>query len=146
MFSEVFCHRNHLNKQVELAQSEAIAASAEVTLVEIELSAEMNQMQRFLDYVALVTGRKIVRRLLGSVQWVIENGEDATDESEEQDADDEDSNDEGGSEERQADAKNDNPNGSGNESEGDEQSSDDDEDPCGADAESWCVIHSNLNC
>lgn len=31
MFSEVFRHRNHFNKQVELAQSEAIAASAEVT-------------------------------------------------------------------------------------------------------------------
>jgi hypothetical protein len=143
MFSEVHRHRDHLNKQLQLAQSEAVAALAEVTLAQIELSAEMGQMQTFLDHMAFIAGKNFVHKLLKSVQWVMENGEESEEEQQDADADDEDSN--GDDEERQDDAKNDNPSSSGDESEGDEQSSDDDEDSCGADAESWCVIHSNLN-
>jgi hypothetical protein len=89
MFSEVHRHRDHLNNQLEQAQSEAVAALAEVTLAQIELSAELEQIQKFIKCVASVAGQKFVQKLLSSVHC--EDAADDESEEEQQDADGEDS-------------------------------------------------------
>lgn len=144
MFSEVHRHRQHLNGQLEIARREAVAALGQVTLAQIELSAEMDHMQNFLDRVALVAGKSFVKKLLSSVQYAMENGEDAADESDgdQQDADAEDSSDDDDSKEEKTVSKNENPSNSGDESEGDDQASNDSS--CGADAASGCVPGSNF--
>lgn len=144
MFTDVHRHRDHLNSQLELAQTEAASALAEVTLAQIELSAELDQMQNFLNRVAHVAGKSFVRKLLNGVKWALENGEDAADDDSEEErlnADNEDSSDDdNGAEEDQADAKNENPSGSDdNESSGDEQRSDDESSCEDADAKSRYV-------
>lgn len=133
MFSEVHRHRDHLNSQLDRAQSEAVAALAEVTLAQIELSAEFDQMQNFINRVASVAGHKFARKLLSSVQC--EDAADDESEEERQDADDEDSSgdDHDAGEEHQSDAKNNNPTPSGDE--GDEKGLDDENLGGGADAE-----------
>ncbi|OAX34485.1 hypothetical protein K503DRAFT_774495 [Rhizopogon vinicolor AM-OR11-026] len=136
MLSEVHRNRAHLNSQLELAQAEAAAALTEVTLAQIELSAELDQMQNFVNRIASVAGKNVVRKLVNSVKWAMEHGEDDESEEERQDADDEDSSgDDDAGEEHQADAKNENSSASGDERE-DEQGSDDENSCNGSEAES----------
>ncbi|KAG1744967.1 uncharacterized protein EDB91DRAFT_1271338 [Suillus paluster] len=116
---------------LEFARNEAATALADATLAQVELKAENDQMQNFLNRVASVAGKNVVRKLIRSVKWEMEHGDDnADDEGQEdqQDADDEDSSsDDQEHQVDQQDAEDENSSGSSSENEEDSQDAEDED-------------------
>lgn len=110
MVADVHRQRAHLIEQLELAHSEAVDALVEVTLARMELTAEMDKMQKFLNHVASVAGKNFVRKLIRSVERAMKNGDDNSDEE---------------SEEDRQDAGDENSSGGGDDNEGEEDQQDD---------------------
>ncbi|KAG2155352.1 uncharacterized protein EDB93DRAFT_102462 [Suillus bovinus] len=95
MVSDVHRNRAYVNKELELARTEAAEALADATLADAELKAERDKMQNFLNRLGSVAGKNFVRKVIRKVEQSLEahsDGSDNEDEEELQDVDDEDSN------------------------------------------------------
>ncbi|KAG1782245.1 hypothetical protein EV702DRAFT_1071042 [Suillus placidus] len=95
MVADVHRNRAHVNAELELARTEAAEALADATLAELELKAERDQMQDFLNRLGSVAGKNFVLKMIRKVERSLKTGDESLeDESEEelQDADYEDSN------------------------------------------------------
>ncbi|KAG2354228.1 hypothetical protein BDR07DRAFT_1494845 [Suillus spraguei] len=68
MVATVHRNRTRVNTQLELARTEAAKALADVTLAEVELKAERDKMQYFLNRVGSVAGKNFVRKMIREVE------------------------------------------------------------------------------
>ncbi|KAG2074930.1 hypothetical protein BDR04DRAFT_123802 [Suillus decipiens] len=68
MVADVHRNRTHVNTQLELARTDAAKALADVTLAEVELKVERDNMQDFLNRVASVAGKNFVRKMIRKVE------------------------------------------------------------------------------
>lgn len=94
MVDDVHRNRAHVNAELELARAEAAEALTDVTLAEIELEAERDNMQDFLNRLGSVAGKNFVRKMIRKVEHSLKTrDEDLDDQYEEelQDSDYEDS-------------------------------------------------------
>ncbi|KAG0708284.1 hypothetical protein DFH29DRAFT_870847 [Suillus ampliporus] len=106
----------------------------------MELTAEMDKMQKFLNHVASVAGKNFVRKLIRSVERAMKNGDDNSDEESEEDRQDGgDENSSGGGDDDNEGEKDQQDDGdsSGGDDEGEEDLQDaEDENSSGGDGES----------
>ncbi|KAG1745621.1 hypothetical protein EDB19DRAFT_1906137 [Suillus lakei] len=131
MVADVHRHRAHVITELDLAQTEAIAALADVTLAEVELAAEMDRMQKFLDRIASVAGKTFVRKMIMSVHGSMGDRIMVSDDESEQDLGDADDENSSGDEEEhelhQQDAEYESSSPNAGESEEDQQDAEDEE-------------------
>ncbi|KAG1748181.1 hypothetical protein EDB19DRAFT_1684835 [Suillus lakei] len=144
MVAEVHRHRAHVNTELELARTEAAEALADATLAELELKAEREEMQNFLNRLASVAGKNFVRKLIRGVVEALEPGDDNLDDEEQQDADDEDSNASDEGEVDQQDAGDEHLRSGASENEEGPQDAEDEEYNRSDNASSRCVPNLNL--
>lgn len=147
MVADVHRNRAHVNTELKLARIEAAEALADVTLAEIELKAEMDRMQNFLNRVASVAGKNFVRKMIRKVQRSMKTGVHNLDDEcgeELQDADYEDSSASDESEVHHQDAEEENFSGGAGETEEGAQDAKDEECSRSDNDGSWCVPHLEL--
>ncbi|KAG1779121.1 hypothetical protein EV702DRAFT_1090374 [Suillus placidus] len=85
MVADVHRNRAHVNAELELARTEAAEALADATLAELELKAERDQMQDFLNRLGSVAGKNFVLKIIRKVERSLKTGDESLeDESEEE--------------------------------------------------------------
>ncbi|KIK33122.1 hypothetical protein CY34DRAFT_727308 [Suillus luteus UH-Slu-Lm8-n1] len=90
MVADVHRNRAHVKTELELARTEAAEALADVTLAEIELQAEKDKMQDFLNRMAYVAGENFVRKMIRKVHQSMMGGDENLDEEYEEELERED--------------------------------------------------------
>ncbi|KAG2337253.1 hypothetical protein BDR05DRAFT_1063365 [Suillus weaverae] len=85
MVADVHRNRAHVIAELELARTEAAEALADATLAELELKAERDQMQDFLNRLGSVAGKNFVLKMIRKVERSLKTGDESLeDESEEE--------------------------------------------------------------
>ncbi|KAG1824702.1 uncharacterized protein BJ212DRAFT_1475995 [Suillus subaureus] len=99
MVADVHRNRAHVNNELELARTEAAEALADVTLAEIELKAERDRMQDFLNRLGSVAGKNFVRKMIKKVERSLKTRDKNLDDQYEEELQESDDEDEDGSDE-----------------------------------------------
>ncbi|KAG2346146.1 hypothetical protein BDR05DRAFT_997678 [Suillus weaverae] len=77
MVADVHRNRAHVNAELELARTEAAEALADATLAELELKAERDQMQDFLNRIGSVAGKNFVLKMIRKVERSLKTGDES---------------------------------------------------------------------
>ncbi|KAG2072530.1 hypothetical protein BDR04DRAFT_1141700, partial [Suillus decipiens] len=145
MVANVHRNRAHVNAELELAQTEAAKALADVTLAEIELKVEREKMQYFLNLMGSVAGKNFVRKMIRKVERSMKNAnENLDDQYEEELPDSSDYEDSSGSDEDEVDhqdAEEEDLGEGARKSEEDPQDAEDEQCSRSGDDGSQCVLH-----
>jgi hypothetical protein len=143
MVADVHRNRAHVNTELELARTEAAEALADVTLAEIELKAERDKMQDFLNRLGSVAGKNFVRKMIREVEQSLKGIDENLDDQYEEELQDSDHEDSNGSDESEADQQEEE-DLSGGTSEIEEEPQDA-EHSCSGDDGTLCVTHLKLH-
>ncbi|KAG2353026.1 hypothetical protein BDR07DRAFT_1383631 [Suillus spraguei] len=85
MVADVHRNHTHVNTQLDRPQTDADEALVDVTLAEIELKAERDNMQELLNRMGSVTGKNVVRKMIRRVERSLKTAHEKPDNNYEED-------------------------------------------------------------